>query len=211
MSARQSISEEPADLYADREVAQLRIPPNSAEAESSVLAGLLLDAAAWDRIGDLVAESDFYRLEHRLVFAAIAQLAVACKPVDVVTVHEQLLRTGKSDEAGGLKYLAALSQYTPSAANVRRYAEIVRENAILRQLIAASDEIATEAFNTQGKAVHAILDAAQAKLIGIGDKAAAGDDWETVEEGVTAFLGRVPMAQRPTGSRPPAWTTSTSF
>jgi replicative DNA helicase len=194
MSARQSISEEPADLYADREVAQLRIPPNSAEAESSVLAGLLLDAAAWDRIGDLVAESDFYRLEHRLVFAAIAQLAVACKPVDVVTVHEQLLRTGKSDEAGGLKYLAALSQYTPSAANVRRYAEIVRENAILRQLIAASDEIATEAFNTQGKAVHAILDAAQAKLIGIGDKAAAGDDWETVEEGVTAFLGRVQAA-----------------
>jgi replicative DNA helicase len=113
-----------AGLSTDRQVAQLRVPPHSIEAESSVLGGLLLDNGAWDRVADLLNESDFYRYEHRLAYGAIATLVNASKPADVVTVYEHLQNLGKSDEAGGLAYLNSLAQYVPSAANIRRYAEM---------------------------------------------------------------------------------------
>ncbi|MDZ4356359.1 MAG: DnaB-like helicase N-terminal domain-containing protein, partial [Variovorax sp.] len=121
----------------DRQIAQLRVPPHSIEAESSVLGGLLLDNGAWDRVADLVNDSDFYRYEHRLTYSAIATLVNASKPADVVTVFEHLQNLGKAEEAGGLAYLNSLAQYVPSAANIRRYAEFVRERAILRKLGAA--------------------------------------------------------------------------
>jgi replicative DNA helicase len=155
---------------ADAQIAQLRIPPHSIEAESSVLGGLLLDNGAWDRVGDLVKESDFYRYEHRLVFEAISVLINASKPADVITVYEKLQSQGKADEIGGLMYLNSLAQYVPSAANIRRYAEIVRERAILRKLVSASDEISTSAFNTQGKDVAKIVDEAEQKIFSIGEE-----------------------------------------
>ncbi len=158
------------DFPRDREVAQLRVPPNSFEAESSVLGGLLLDNAAWDRIGDVLSEADFYRYEHRLVFKAIADMVNGNKPADVITVFEHLQNLGKADETGGLSYLNKLAQYVPSAGNIRRYAEIVRERAILRKLISASDEIVTAAFNPQGKAVDKILDEAEQKIFHIGEE-----------------------------------------
>ncbi len=158
------------DFPRDREVAQLRVPPHSIEAESSVLGGLLLDNGAWDRIGDLLTENDFYRYEHRLVFKSISELINATKPADVITVFESLQSYGKADEVGGLAYLNSLAQYVPSAANIRRYAEIVRERGILRKLVAASDEIATAAFNPQGKAVDKILDEAEQKIFHIGEE-----------------------------------------
>ncbi|MGB4059896.1 MAG: replicative DNA helicase [Burkholderiaceae bacterium] len=161
---------DPNDLPVDRQVAQLRIPPHSLEAESSVLGGLLLDNSAWDRVGDLVKEGDFYRHEHQLVFAAIAQLVNASKPADVITVFEQLQSLGKAQDVGGLAYLNSLAQYVPSAANIRRYAEIVRERGILRKLLTASDEIATNAFNPQGKTVAKILDEAEQKIFNIGEE-----------------------------------------
>ena len=154
----------------DPQVAQLRIPPHSIEAESSVLGGLLLDNAAWDRVGDLLKEGDFYRYEHRLVFAAISALINASKPADVITVNEHLQSLGKSEEIGGLSYLNALAQYVPSASNIRRYAEIVRERGILRKLVSASDEISTTAFNPQGKPVDKILDEAEQKIFNIGEE-----------------------------------------
>ncbi len=158
------------DFPRDREVAQLRVPPNSFEAESSVLGGLLLDNTAWDRIADALSEADFYRYEHRLIFKAIADLVNGSKPADVITVYEHLQNLGKADETGGLSYLNKLAQYVPSAGNIRRYAEIVRERAILRKLISASDEIATAAFNPQGKAVDKILDEAEQKIFHIGEE-----------------------------------------
>jgi replicative DNA helicase len=121
-------------------------------------------------VGDLIHENDFYRLEHRLVFTAIAHLINASKPADIITVFEQLKGQGKSDEVGGLGYLNSLAQYVPSAANIRRYAEIVRERAILRKLLTASDEIATNVFNTQGRAVDKILDEAEQKIFNIGEE-----------------------------------------
>ena len=154
----------PAQPPEDPALATLRVPPHSMEAESGVLGGLLLDNGAWDRVGDLLVEGDFYRHEHRLTFGAIAALLIACKPADVVTVHEHLQRAGNLDAVGGLTYLNSLAQYVPSAANIRRYAEIVRERSILRKLLSASDEIATSAFNPQGADVETILDAAAGKL-----------------------------------------------
>ena len=154
----------------DRQIAQLRVPPHSIEAESSVLGGLLLDNGAWDRVGDLLGDGDFYRYEHRLIYAAMATLINASRPADVITVFEHLQSLGKAEEVGGLAYLNALAQYVPSAGNIRRYAEIVRERAILRKLVAASDEIATNAFNPQGKPVAQILDESEQKIFNIGEE-----------------------------------------
>ena len=154
----------------DDEVSRLRVPPHSVEAEQSVLGGLLLDNGAWDRSGDLITEDDFYRFEHRLIYTAIAQLVNATKPADVITVFEQLQSLGKAEDCGGLVYLNALAQSVPSAANIRRYAEIVRERSVLRKLVAASDEIATSAFNPQGRPVAQILDEAEGKIFRIGEE-----------------------------------------
>jgi replicative DNA helicase len=158
------------DYGSDRQLAQLRIPPHSIEAESSVLGGLLLDNHAWEAVSELLTDSDFYRYEHRLVFAAMAMLINANRPADVITVFEQLQSQGKAESVGGLAYLNSLAQYVPSAGNIRRYAEIVRERAILRKLVSASDEIATNAFNPQGRPVATILDESEQKIFNIGEE-----------------------------------------
>ena len=155
---------------ADQQIAQLRIPPHSMEAESSVLGGLLLDNKSWEQVADLLSEGVFYRYEHRQVYLAIQALINVSRPADVITVYEHLQSIGKAEEVGGLGYLNALAQYVPSASNIRRYAEIVRERAILRKLVTASDEIATNAFNTQGKPVPQILDEAEQKILQIGEE-----------------------------------------
>jgi len=193
------LSAVPDDYGQDRQVAQLRIPPHSVEAESSVLGGLLLDNGAWDRVGDLLHEGDFYRFEHRMVFGAIGALINASKPADVITVFEQLLGQGKAEEIGGLAYLNALAQYVPSAGNIRRYAEIVRERSILRKLVSASDEISTTAFNPQGRPVATILDEAEQKIFNIGEEGARNrQGFQAMDSLVVALLDRVQeMADNP--------------
>jgi replicative DNA helicase len=187
------------DYGSDRQIAQLRIPPHSIEAESSVLGGLLLDNSAWDRVNDLLAEGDFYRYEHRLVYAALSALVSASKPADVITVFEQLQNQGKAEGVGGLAYLNSLAQYVPSAGNIRRYAEIVRERAILRKLVSASDEIATSAFNTQGRPVATILDEAEQKVFNIGEEGSRMKrGFQAMDSLVVALLDRVQeMADNP--------------
>jgi replicative DNA helicase len=161
---------QPSSGPVDEDIARLRVPPHSIEAEQSVLGGLLLDNLAWDRAADLLTESDFYRYEHRQIYAAISSLVGGGKPADVVTVNEHLQSLGRAEDCGGLVYLNALAQSVPSAANIRRYAEIVRERAVLRKLIGASDEIATQAFNPQGKPVTQILDEAESRIFQIGEE-----------------------------------------
>ena len=187
------------DYGQDRQVAQLRIPPHSIEAESSVLGGLLLDNGAWDRVSDLLNEGDFYRYEHRMVFGAIGVLINATKPADVITVFEQLQSQGKAEEVGGLSYLNSLAQYVPSAGNIRRYAEIVRERSILRKLVSASDEISTNAFNPKGRPVAAILDEAEQKIFNIGEEGArTKQGFQAMDSLVVALLDRVQeMADNP--------------
>ncbi|MDE2417043.1 MAG: replicative DNA helicase [Burkholderiales bacterium] len=158
------------DYGQDRQIAQLRIPPHSIEGESSVLGGLLLDNDAWDRVGDVLLEGDFYRYEHKLIYGAIGTLVNASKPADVITVYEHLQSQGKAEEIGGLAYLNSLAQYVPSASNIRRYAEIVRDRSILRKLVSASDEIATNAFNPKGRPVADIVDESEQKIFNIGEQ-----------------------------------------
>jgi replicative DNA helicase len=158
----------------DREVSSLRLPPHSIEAEQSVLGGLLLDNNAFDRVADVLREDDFYRYDHRLIWQQINRLIERSHPADVVTVFESLQTAGKAEEAGGLPYLNALAQETPSAANIRRYAEIVRDRAILRNLISTSDQIATSALNPQGKDTRQILDEAESKIFQISEEGSRG-------------------------------------
>lgn len=153
----------------DPAIAALRIPPHSIEAEQSVLGGLLLDNAAFDKIADLVGENDFYRDEHKRIYRQIRTLLERSKPVDVVTVAEALDLAGEGSETGGLAYLGELAANTPSAANIRRYAEIVRERAVLRQLVTAGDEIAGSALNPLGRDPKQLLDEAEAKVFAIAE------------------------------------------
>jgi len=176
----------------DKQVAQLRIPPHSQEAESSVLGGLLLDNNSWDKVADLLAEADFYRYEHRLVFASITSLVNANRPADVITVFEQMQSQGKAEEIGGLAYLNSLAQYVPSSANIRRYAEIVRERSILRKLVSVSDEIATSALNTNGRPVTNILDEAEQKIFSIGEEGSRmRQGFQSMDKLVVQLLDRV--------------------
>ncbi len=193
------LSSVPDSFPPDRQVAQLRIPPHSIEAESSVLGGILLDNAAWDRVGDLLVDGDFYRFEHRLIFGAIAALVNASKPADVITVYEHLQNQGKGEETGGLSYLNSLAQYVPSAGNIRRYAEIVRERSILRKLVGASDEIATNAFNPMGRPVAEIVDEAEQKIFNIGEQGSRmKQGFQGMDTLVVALLDRVQeMADNP--------------
>ena len=176
----------------DAEVARLRVPPHSVEAEQSVLGGLLIDNSAWDRAGDLLTETDFYRFEHKQIFAALGKLINAGKPADVVTVFEELTSLGKAADCGGLKYLNDLAQSVPSAANLRRYAEIVRERAILRKLVTTSDEIATAALAPQGRAVTEILDEAEGKIFRIGEEGSRSKQgFQSMDQLVVQLIDRV--------------------
>ena len=145
------------------------VPPHSVEAEQAVIGGLLLDTTAWDNVADVVKFEDFYRPDHQLIFEAIGTLAGNGKPCDVVTVSEQLERSGKLTEAGGLAYLGSVVRDTPTAANVRAYAEIVRERSLLRQLITAGSEIASAVFNNDGRTARELVDEAEQKVFEIAE------------------------------------------
>jgi len=123
---------------------ELRIPPHNVHAEQSLLGGLMLDNSTWDRIADMVTERDLYRREHRLIFRAISKLAAEDQPFDLVTLAETLERTDQLEGAGGLPYLGVIANETPSAANIKAYAKIVRQTSVLRQMIAAGTEIAEQ-------------------------------------------------------------------
>ncbi|EIJ33739.1 replicative DNA helicase [Thiothrix nivea] len=155
----------------------LKIPPHSIEAEQSVLGGLLLsglanDSTAWDTIADKVVENDFYRQDHRLIFRALADLAEDDKPLDLVTVQDWLKQRGELENAGGFAYLATMAKDTPSAANIRAYAEIVREKSVLRQLISVGTGIADSAFTAQGRPSKELLDEAEQKVFKIAEQGA---------------------------------------
>jgi replicative DNA helicase len=169
---------------ADPQLEAIKLPPHSVEAEQSVLGGILLDATAWDKITDLIREADFYRFEHRLIFRHVARLTDQAKPVDVITVAESLEANAELDKAGGLAYLGSLAQNVPSAANIRRYAEIVRERSIMRKLAEAGSEIATSAYNPGGRDARQLLDEAESRVFEIA---------EAGERGNTGFVHIPPL------------------
>ena len=153
---------------------RFKVPPHSIEAEQALLGGLMLDHQSWDKIADVVLEQDFYRKDHRLIFAAIGSLAEAANPCDMVTVSEHLDNRGELEQAGGLEYLASLANETPGAANARSYAKILRERSMLRLLISAGNEISGAAFNTEGRSASEIVDEAERLVFEIAESGSRG-------------------------------------
>ncbi|MDD4912251.1 MAG: replicative DNA helicase [Sideroxydans sp.] len=158
----------------DAQLEAIKLPPHSVEAEQSVLGGILLDTNAWDKISDLLQEPDFYRNDHRMIWHHIGRLLEHAKPVDVITLAESLQSAGELEKVGGLVYLGALAQNVPSSANIRRYAEIVRERAIMRQLVTVGSDIATSAYNPGGRDAGQLLDEAESKVFEISEKGERG-------------------------------------
>ena len=158
----------------DTQLDQIKLPPHSVEAEQSVLGGLLLEASALDKIADLVTDDDFYRHEHRLIYRQIVRLSEQAKPVDVITVAEALEIAGELDKVGGLPYLGSLAQNVPSAANIRRYGEIVRERSIMRKLVEVGTDISSSAYNPTGRDAAQLLDEAESKVFEIAEAGSRG-------------------------------------
>jgi replicative DNA helicase len=159
----------------DPQLDAIKLPPHSVEAEQSVLGGILLDTSAWDKIADLITERDFYRNEHRLIYRHIARLTEHAKPIDVITVAESLESNAELDKAGGLSYLGSLAQNVPTAANIRRYAEIVRERSIMRKLVEVGSDIATSAYNPGGRSAGQLLDEAESRVLEINEEGERGN------------------------------------
>jgi len=151
---------------------QLKLPPQSVEAEQSVLGGLLLDNTRWDQLADKLSAKDFYRKEHRLIFDAIQALSGDSKPADVVTVAEWLDNKGELENVGGLAYIGSLANNTPSAANILAYAEIVHEGAVRRQLVEIAHKISSTAFNPEGRRAAELLDEAEQRILDINENRA---------------------------------------
>jgi len=152
----------------------LKVPPHSLQAEQAVLGGLMLDNSTWDTIADRVAEDDFYRRDHRLIFRAIAELAEKNNPLDAVTLSEWLEHNSLLDEVGGLSALGLLAQNTPSAANIKAYADIVREKSVTRQLIAVGNQIAGSAFEAEGRDTGELLNEAEKLVFEIAEQGSRG-------------------------------------
>ena len=178
----------------DNQLEMMRVPPHSVEAEQSVLGGLMLENVAWDKIADLVGEDDFYRDDHRRIWKHISKLIEANRPADVITVVESLERNAELETVGGLTYVGMLSNNTPSAANIRRYAEIVRERSIMRKLAEIGTEIAASAYNPTGREARQLLDEAEAKVFKIAEAGARGNQgFEAIQPLLTQVVERIDM------------------
>jgi len=168
-------------------VDDLKVPPHSLEAEQSVIGGLMLDNRSWDEIADIVNEQDFYRHDHQLIFRAVFALAEENQPYDVVTVSEWLGSRNELETIGGLAYLSILANDTPTAVNVKAYANIVREYSILRSLIQIGNEISASAYNADGRPSKELLDEAERKVFMIAEQGAGNRQGF---EAINDLLGR---------------------
>ncbi len=178
----------------DNQLDLLRVPPHSIEAEQSVLGGLMLENVSWDKIADLVSADDFYRDDHRRIYHHISKLIEANRPADVITVGESLERSAEIDSVGGLAYVGMLTTNTPSAANIRRYAEIVRERSIMRKLAEIGTEIAASSYSPAGREARQLLDEAEAKIFKIAEAGARGNQgFNAIQPLLTQVVERIDM------------------
>lgn len=162
------------ETRAEQRVDQLRVPPQSVEAEQAVLGGLMLAPDAYDRVADQLTEQDFYRRDHQLIFRAIRELAEKSKPFDAVTLGEWFESIGEAEQVAGGAYLIELASTTPSAANIVAYAEIVRDKAVLRKLIEVGTGIVNDGFQPDGRDSSEILSAAEQQVFAIAEAGARG-------------------------------------
>ena len=174
----------------DAVVQALKVPPHSVEAEQSLLGGLLIDNTAWDRLGGILSDKDFYRPEHALIYKVITRLVGDNHPADVITVHDAI----KSEQGGDLvsvDYLNSLAQNTPSSANIKGYADIVRDRSILRRLIEVSDSIVNSAFVPEGRSVRTLLDEAESRILQIGEEGSRKSDYLEIEPLLRSVVARI--------------------
>ncbi|HHT2833908.1 TPA: replicative DNA helicase [Klebsiella aerogenes] len=152
-----------------------KAPPNSIEAEQAVLGGLMLDNQRWDDIADILTCHDFYSRAHAVIWNVMVELSEQGLPMDLITLSEKMEIEGALDSSGGFAYLAELSKNTPSAANIRAYAEIVRERAVVRELVSAANQIADAGYTPQGRDSSSLLDMAESLIFGITEKRQKAD------------------------------------
>lgn len=170
----------------------LKLPPYSIEAEQSVLGGLMIDNSAWDQVADMISEVDFYRKEHRLIFRAIAAQAEESKPSDAVTLSEWLESHNELGNVGGLSYLGSLAKNTPTAANIKAYANIVRERSIMRQLISVGTDIANSAYSPEGRDSKELLEHAEQQVFQIAEQGAKGrQGYQGIRQLLTKAVDRI--------------------
>ncbi len=176
----------------DDKVEKLRIPPHSIEAEQSVLGSMLIAPDSWDKVTELVLDSDFYNRSHQLIYKAILKLLGRSQPVDLITVSEELEGNDQLEEVGGLAYLGELARNTPSTANVRAYAQIIKERAVVRELIGVANHIAETGYNPEGRDSGEILDLAESKVFEIAEKrSGANEGPRPVEEVLGKTIDRL--------------------
>jgi replicative DNA helicase len=186
---------------------RLRVPPQSIEAEQAVLGGLMLDNRCLDQIGDRLSAGDFYRKEHQLIFRAISALGLESKPADAVTVQDWLQNSGELAEVGGLAYIGALAKNTPSTANIIAYAEIVRERAIMRQLLNVSSDISSAVYEPEGRSTVELLDYAERSIFAISEQGTRGGGFQPLTKLLSGAVDRIdklyqsdsPISGLPTG------------
>jgi replicative DNA helicase len=169
---------------------QLRVPPHSIEAESSVLGSLLLNNESFDSVIDLLTDADFYHYEHRLIYSSISKLVNCGKPADVITVYDHLQNLGEGEGVGGLSYLNSLAQFVLGATNIRRYAEIVRDKSILRRLSFAVDKIGASVYEIAGKSVEDVLANAERDILSISN-VVSQVEIRTLDENTDRFIDRL--------------------
>ena len=154
---------------ADDSISKLRLPPHSLEAEQSLLGGLLIDNEALDKVADLVSVKDFYRQDHQIIYQHIHRLIERSQPADIVTVGESLESNSELNTVGGLEYLGLLAESTPTAANIRGYAQIIRERSIMRNLVEVGTDIVDNALSPQGRDAQQLLDESESKIFQIAE------------------------------------------
>ncbi len=167
---------------ATAQIDKLKVPPHSIEAEQAVLGGLLLSGQAWDQIADIVLEEDFYRQDHQLILRAVKELNDKGSPTDAITVSGWFESNGLLERVDGGAYISSLANFTPSAANIRSYAEIVREKSVLRQLIDIGSEITNSAFRSDGKDSSELMEEAERAVFAIADQSKRGKSYVTMSE-----------------------------
>ncbi|NLF25963.1 MAG: replicative DNA helicase [Deltaproteobacteria bacterium] len=146
-----------------------RLPPQSIEAEESVLGSILLDNDAINLAIERLRIDDFYRAPHKAIFAAMVSLTDKNEPIDVITLSQELRSQGSLEEVGGMENLARLATLVPSAANVGYYAKLVREHAIRRKIIHEASRIITKAFEQEGE-LEDFLDTSEQRILSVSDQ-----------------------------------------
>lgn len=169
----------------------VKAPPHSVEAEQAVLGGLMLESTAWDRVAGHISDADFYRSDHACIFRTIAALSRANQPLDILTVAEALKSSDQLDKAGGEAYLYSLANNTPSVANIKAYADIVRERSVLRQLLTSANEIADSVFTAEDKDSSVLLDDAERRIFKIANQTAREQGPQAITHVLTKTTDRI--------------------